>query len=180
MLTFLSHRIVNLGNPRKPLLIPEPELTAQLPCTDEVWDKDGGRPVPSSLSSPPELLGRYAGLAQACYLLGCVLRFVSSKSTRADDSAAEIEQLDKTLHALVRYSESNAGINIHTVCYQTAISFWQVPVYLPLFMEFHGNLYQRTRNLICTVPSAESILLVPRASRRGNKQRRSYGIPGRR
>jgi hypothetical protein len=36
---------------------------------------------------------------------------------------SEIEQLDRTLYALINYSESLAGTTMSIICYQTALAF---------------------------------------------------------
>lgn len=78
----------------------------------------------STLSTPSESLGRYANVVQASYLLSRVLRHVIDMSIDIDIRKEEVGQLEKTLYALISYSESNAGTTASIICYQTAISFW--------------------------------------------------------
>ena len=116
--------IANIGNPRQKLLIPEPSLEEQLPCQEKEWDYGGHNNVSSTLSTPSESLGRCANVVQASYLLSRVLRHVIDMSIDIDIRKEEVGQLEKTLYALISYSESNAGTTASIICYQTAISFW--------------------------------------------------------
>ena len=124
LINLCSPRIANLGNPRQELLVSEPALTEQLPCQEKEWDYGGHKNVFSTLSAPPESLGRYASVVQAGYLLGRVLLHDLYMSIDIELRKEEVSQLEKTLHALISYSESNAGTTYSIICYQTAISFW--------------------------------------------------------
>jgi hypothetical protein len=78
-----------------------------------------------TLSSPSSVnMGRFAGFAQATYLLGQVLRHISddntaSKSFRNEEAA----QLRRTIYALVNLSEVEGHIRNLDFCTQTAICY---------------------------------------------------------
>ena len=118
------HRNSRLGDLSKPLSVPEPELTAELPCKDSDWEAgNASTQPPFTLSSPPESLGRYASVVQACYLLSRVLSRLSDTISEDELQMMEVEQLERTLNALIAYSESKLGTIHSIICYQTAISF---------------------------------------------------------
>ncbi|OAA66938.1 Transcription factor [Niveomyces insectorum RCEF 264] len=120
---FILERTANLGRPQRELLAPEPTLAEQLPSQEKEWES--GRPGDAvfTLSAPPESLGRYASVVQATYLLSRVFGHVQDLSVDVRLREEEMVQLDKTLHALILYSESNAGTTHSIICCQTAISF---------------------------------------------------------
>ncbi|KAF9239047.1 transcriptional regulator family: Fungal Specific TF [Penicillium roqueforti] len=141
---FMLERIANLGNPRQELLVSEPALTEQLPCQEKEWDYGGYKNVFSTLSAPPESLGRYANVVQAGYLLGRVLLHDLYMSIDIELRKEEVSQLEKTLHALISYSESNAGTTYSIICYQTAISFCALlTLYAPYLSHEEPNLRER-------------------------------------
>lgn len=118
------HRTANLGDPQRELLTPEPTLKEQLPCQDKEWDYGRHNNVFFTLSAPPESHGRYASVVQASYLLSRVFRHVQDMSVDIHLREEEMVQLEKTLCALISYSESNTGTTRSIICYQSAISFW--------------------------------------------------------
>ncbi len=68
-------------------------------------------------------MGRFARFAQATYLLGQVFKHVSGQS--GDDAFYEQEgaQLNRTLHALVHLSQSEAETSNIDFCPQTAVCY---------------------------------------------------------
>jgi hypothetical protein len=109
------------------MLVPEAEMSAILPCHDNDWEDQKTPEAYYTLSSPPESLGRYASTVQACYLLSCVYRHTSDTSISVSSRPSELDQLDKTLSALIQYSaETQTGGIYSILCYQTAVSFWSV------------------------------------------------------
>ncbi len=81
-------RVAALGRPQQLLLVPEADLSATLPCNDRDWDAQITPRMSYSLSSPPESLGRYASVAQSCYLLSCVFCHISDASIPCDSAKA--------------------------------------------------------------------------------------------
>jgi hypothetical protein len=137
-----THRIANIGTPRRGLLMPEPALEEQLPCQEKEWSSDYGEHnnVCFTLSAPPDCLGRYASVVQASYLLSRVLRHVTNLPINLNLQQEEMAQLEKTIYAQIAYSESNTGTTLSIICYQKAISFWSVDLvhFLWLFTD-SGN-----------------------------------------
>ncbi|PTB48368.1 hypothetical protein M431DRAFT_326191 [Trichoderma harzianum CBS 226.95] len=124
---YILERIAGLGRPRQIMLVPEAEMSAILPCHDNDWEDQKTPEAYYTLSSPPESLGRYASTVQACYLLSCVYRHTSDTSISVSSRPSELDQLDKTLSALIQYSaETQTGGIYSILCYQTAVSFWSV------------------------------------------------------
>ncbi|KAF2100504.1 hypothetical protein NA57DRAFT_54588 [Rhizodiscina lignyota] len=126
---YLIERISNVGDPQQPLIFPEPGTSALLPLRDWEWDSEltltekGDAPKPPCLSSPHTGLGRFAGVAQSVYLLGQVYRHLADKQMSPEFRRAEVLQLDRTIHGLLRYLETNRGTNSSVICYQTTICF---------------------------------------------------------
>ena len=140
-------RISNLGSPRQICLISDPEPTVPLPCRDSDWDRGVSvnytnvylvtvdmkqqkqrEMPPSTLLSPPKLLGRFSTVVQSAYLLSCVQKLVSDTNKDIISRESEIEQLDRTLHALIYYSATISGTTMSIICYQTALAFKYVTV----------------------------------------------------
>ncbi|GKZ52024.1 hypothetical protein AbraIFM66951_009722, partial [Aspergillus brasiliensis] len=129
---FVLERVAVIGNPTRTMLVPEPDISAQIPCLESEWEQKECTSASATLASPPESHGRYASVVQASYLLGRVFQHVSDKSTPSHIQREGLTQLDRTLHALIAYSESNTGSTYSIICYQTAISFCGVLIlYLP-------------------------------------------------
>ncbi|KAJ6103019.1 transcriptional regulator family: Fungal Specific TF [Penicillium sp. IBT 16267x] len=120
---FVLERIAAIGNPARTMLVPEPEISAQIPCLESEWDQNECTSASATLASPPESHGRYASVVQASYLLGRVFQHVSDRFAPSDIQQEGSTQLDRTLYALITYSESNTGTTYSILCYQTAISF---------------------------------------------------------
>jgi hypothetical protein len=69
-------------------------------------------------------MGRFARFAQATYLLGQVFRHISDQPRDEAFHKQEGIQLNRTLHALVNLSQSEAeGQNLE-FCTQTAVCYW--------------------------------------------------------
>ncbi|CRG84847.1 Photosystem I P700 chlorophyll a apoprotein A1 [Talaromyces islandicus] len=120
---FILERVTNLSHPRQTLMCPEPRPTAPLPQQESLWDNEKHNSIaPPLLSSPPELLGRFAGVAQASYLLSRVYRHLSD-TLLPESYYEETQQLNRTIHALIQYLEINKGTTTSAACYQTALSY---------------------------------------------------------
>ncbi|CAG8902758.1 unnamed protein product [Penicillium egyptiacum] len=120
---FVLERVAAIGNPTRTMLVPEPEIFARIPCLESEWEQKECKSASATLASPPESHGRYASVVQASYLLNRVFQHVSDKSAPFDIQQEGLTQLDRTLHALITYSESNTGTTYSIICYQNAISF---------------------------------------------------------
>ena len=129
---FWYFRIHGLGNSQEAFLVPEPPLTAQLPSMAREWENQPSMTVTATLSSPPQSLGRFASIVQASYMLSRVLSHVSDISMDAEFQRQQVEQMDKTLQAFIRYSDHGTGTNYSLLCYQRAILLWQVHLTLDM------------------------------------------------
>jgi hypothetical protein len=69
-------------------------------------------------------MGSFARFAQATYLLGQVFRHVSDQPTDNTFCEQEVAQLNRTLHALVHLSQSEAEATKREFCTQTAVCYW--------------------------------------------------------
>ncbi|RFU30654.1 hypothetical protein B7463_g5701, partial [Scytalidium lignicola] len=118
-------RFMNLGNPPRMLATADPGTGDILPADDTLWEQ-GLLPSsePSTIGSSSQLkMGRFARFAQATYLLGQVFRHVSDH--QRDDTFFEQEaaQLNRTLHALIHLSRSEAEMRGLEFCTQTAVCY---------------------------------------------------------
>ncbi|CZR56322.1 uncharacterized protein PAC_06210 [Phialocephala subalpina] len=118
-------RFMNLGNPPRMLATTDPGTGDILPADDTPWER-GLLPSsePSTIGSQSQLkMGRFARFAQATYLLGQVFRHVSDQPR--DDAFYEQEaaQLNRTLHALIHLSQSEAETRRLEFCTQTAVCY---------------------------------------------------------
>jgi hypothetical protein len=119
-------RIGALGNPHQTLLTPEPVGTTQLPSQDIDWDAQALPQARCTLYSPPESLGRYAGVVQASHILSCVMRHISDTSRHAGSQMSNVEQLGRTVFASLEYAEAFTGKDYSMLCFQRAIANWFV------------------------------------------------------
>lgn len=69
-------------------------------------------------------MGRFARFAQATYLLGQVFRHVSDRPRDNTFYEQEAAQLNRTLHALIHLSQSEAETRRLEFCTQTAVCYW--------------------------------------------------------
>jgi hypothetical protein len=69
-------------------------------------------------------MGRFARFAQATYLLGQVLKHVSDQPREDAFYEQEAAQLNRTLHALIHLSHSEAEVRKLEFCTQTAACYW--------------------------------------------------------
>lgn len=67
--------------------------------------------------------GRFARFAQATYLLGQVFRHISDQPSDPTFYEEEAAQLNRTLHALIHLSKSEAETRKLEFCTQTAVCF---------------------------------------------------------
>jgi hypothetical protein len=67
-------------------------------------------------------MGRFARLAQAAHLLSHVFRHVSDRSMDIQLRLDEATQLERTLHALILYTESESQRRQLSFCCQMAMS----------------------------------------------------------
>jgi hypothetical protein len=61
----LAKSITLIGNPTRYLLCLEPQMNALLPLQGDRWDQKDYFGDDATLQTPPESLGRYAGVVQA-------------------------------------------------------------------------------------------------------------------
>lgn len=69
-------------------------------------------------------MGRFARFAEATYLLGQIFRHVSDRLTDNTFYEQEAAQLNRTLHALIHLSQSEAETRRLEFCTQTAVCYW--------------------------------------------------------
>ncbi|KAL7909366.1 hypothetical protein GGI35DRAFT_379758 [Trichoderma velutinum] len=119
---FLLERILGLGSPHQLFMTPEPGLDAQLPWPDQNWE-DHAVPdnISSTLSSPPAVVGRFASILQASFVLSRVFAHLSDSLVGSQARLDEVEQFERTLHALLRYASPAPGADARSVCYQKAV-----------------------------------------------------------
>ncbi|KAL7933862.1 hypothetical protein V8C35DRAFT_302609 [Trichoderma chlorosporum] len=118
-------RFINLGNPLRMLATADPGTNDILPADDVSWEQ-GILPLtePPTIGSQTQLrMGRFARFAQATYLLGQVLRHVSDQVRDDTFHEQEAAQLNRTLHALIHLSQSEAETRKLEFCTQTAACY---------------------------------------------------------
>lgn len=103
-------------------MTPEPDLDAQLPWPDQNWE-DHAVPNNSSstLSSPPTVVGRFASILQASFVLSRVFGHLSDSFVGPQTRLDDVEQFERTLYALLRYASAAPGADARSVCYQKAV-----------------------------------------------------------
>ncbi|KAL7942607.1 N-terminal binuclear Zn cluster-containing protein [Trichoderma barbatum] len=113
-------RFLNLSDPSRQLVTPDPILDNWLPVDDAAFNNGTCRPEDSyTLGSASALdLGRFARFAQAAHLLGQVLRHVAEGSTES-----ETAQLRRTIFSLVSVSKLEAHLRQLEFCSQTAVCY---------------------------------------------------------
>jgi hypothetical protein len=104
-------------------MTPEPQMNAQLPWSDEDWQNGTDPVIASTLSSPPSSVGRFASIAQASFLLSRVFQHISAPAMNSEFGQQELQQLERTLNALIRYSHPENGASIRLLCYQKSVAF---------------------------------------------------------
>lgn len=136
---YLIERVANVGDRRQALLFPEPTASTLIPLRDTEWEAENAEPqTPPSLSSPAVNLGRFAGVTQSVYLLGKVFAHLADKKIDAEIRKDEILLLDRTIHGLLRYLDTNRGTKTSIICYQTAICCNAVALLYSPFTERSG------------------------------------------
>ncbi|KAL7792030.1 N-terminal binuclear Zn cluster-containing protein [Trichoderma ceciliae] len=113
-------RFLNLSDPSRHLVTPDPILENWLPVDDAAFNDGTSRPEDAfTLGSANALvLGRFARFAQAAHLLGQVLRHVAEGSTES-----ETAQLRRTIFSLVSVSKMEAHLRQLEFCSQTAVCY---------------------------------------------------------
>ncbi|ETS04757.1 hypothetical protein M419DRAFT_72675 [Trichoderma reesei RUT C-30] len=113
-------RFLNLCDPSRHLVTPDPILENWLPVDDAAFNNGSGRPEDAyTLGSATALdLGRFARFAQAAHLLGQVLRHVAEGSPES-----ETAQLRRTIFSLVNVSRLEAHLRQMEFCSQTAVCY---------------------------------------------------------
>ncbi|KAL7807626.1 hypothetical protein V8C26DRAFT_314571 [Trichoderma gracile] len=113
-------RFLNLSDPSRHLVTPDPILENWLPVDDAAFNNGSGRPEDAyTLGSATALdLGRFARFAQAAHLLGQVLRHVAEGSPES-----ETAQLRRTIFSLVNVSRLEAHLRQMEFCSQTAVCY---------------------------------------------------------
>ncbi|RDW59937.1 hypothetical protein BP6252_13024 [Coleophoma cylindrospora] len=117
-------RFMNLGNPSRMLATADPIASDILPADDISWEQGIiSSSDPFTIGSLSQLnMGRFARFAQATYHLGQVFKHISQPR---DDAFYQQEaiQLNRTLHALVNLSQSEADVRNLEFCTQTAVCY---------------------------------------------------------
>ncbi|KAJ4153896.1 hypothetical protein LMH87_010362 [Akanthomyces muscarius] len=111
-------RFMNLSNPKRQLVTPDPDTSNYIPVDDKNWDNGTtGAEDACTLGSANGLeIGRFARLAQAAHLLSLVIKDVAEGS---NDSS----QLRRTIFALVHVSRIEARLRRLELCTQMATCF---------------------------------------------------------
>ncbi|KAM6486374.1 hypothetical protein HDV62DRAFT_214517 [Trichoderma sp. SZMC 28011] len=118
-------RFINLGNPPRMLATADPATGDILPADDISWDQGLLHTTELfTIGSQAQLrMGRFARFAQATYLLGQVIRHVSDEPRDDAFYVQEAAQLNRTLHALIHLSQSEAETRSLEFCTQTAACY---------------------------------------------------------
>ncbi|KAL7803498.1 N-terminal binuclear Zn cluster-containing protein [Trichoderma aethiopicum] len=138
-------RFLNLSDPSRHLVTPDPILANWLPVDDAAFNDGSGRPEDAyMLGSATALdLGRFARFAQAAHLLGQVLRHVAEGSPES-----ETAQLRRTIFSLVNVSRLEAHLRQMEFCSQTAVCYWYV------------QIGKSSHCLACSLTASSGILLL--------------------
>ncbi|KAL6859522.1 hypothetical protein J3F83DRAFT_749264 [Trichoderma novae-zelandiae] len=114
-------RYLNLCNPGRPLVTPDPTPDSYLPGDDQEWDTGSSRPKDSLTigSSSGSYMGRFARFAQTAHLLSQALHTVAI----AKEPTTESTQLRRTLMALVNLSFMEGTMRKWAFCSQMAVCF---------------------------------------------------------
>ncbi|KAK4075650.1 transcriptional regulator family: Fungal Specific TF [Trichoderma harzianum] len=118
-------RFINLGNPPRMLATADPATGDILPADDASWEQGLLHTTELfTIGSQSQLrMGRFARFAQATYLLGQVIRHVSDEPRDDAFYVQEAAQLNRTLHALIHLSQSEAETRSLEFCTQTAACY---------------------------------------------------------
>ncbi|KAL7932984.1 N-terminal binuclear Zn cluster-containing protein [Trichoderma chlorosporum] len=113
-------RYINLSEPSRHLVTPDPILENWLPVDDAAFDDGTYQPEDfCTLGSTNTLdLGRFARFAQAAHLISQVLRHVAEGS-----SESETAQLRRTIFSLVNISKLEAHLRRLEFCAQTCVCY---------------------------------------------------------
>lgn len=101
--------------------MPEPNLDAQLPWPDQNWEVYTVPSTSSTLSSPPIIVGSFASILQAAFMLSRVFGHLSDTVTDVQARLDEIQQFERTLQALMSYARPAPGADARSLCYQKAV-----------------------------------------------------------
>jgi hypothetical protein len=115
--------MLGLGDPGQQFLTPEPGLDAQLPWPDQNWEDYTAPSFPSTLLSPPAVVGRFASILQSSFVLSRVFSHMSDSLNEIQSRLDEVRQLEKTLRALLLYATPTPGADARSVCYQKAVGY---------------------------------------------------------
>ncbi|KAL6805133.1 hypothetical protein J3E68DRAFT_387723 [Trichoderma sp. SZMC 28012] len=112
-------RYLNLCNPGRHLITPDPSSDSYLPADDQEWDTGSSRPENSLTigASSGSYMGRFARFAQTAHLLSQALYTV------AKEPDTEATQLRRTLMALVNLSFMEGTMRQWAFCSQMAVCF---------------------------------------------------------
>ncbi len=101
--------------------MPEPNLDAQLPWPDQDWEDYTAPSTSSTLSSPPMVVGNFASILQASFVLSRVFGHLADALTEVQARLDEVEQFERTLQALMSYARPAPGADARSICYQKAV-----------------------------------------------------------
>ncbi|KAH8897591.1 hypothetical protein GQ53DRAFT_448985 [Thozetella sp. PMI_491] len=142
---FLLERVLGLGDAHQMFVVPEPNLDAQLPWPDQDWEDYTVPSTSSTLSSPPIVVGSFASILQASFVLSRVFGYLSAALTEVQARLDEVEQFERTLQALMSYARPAPGADARSVCYQKAVGYAAlIALHVPHLQLDHGcPLHQR-------------------------------------
>ncbi|KAM3566443.1 hypothetical protein ARSEF4850_000585 [Beauveria asiatica] len=111
-------RFMNLTDPKRKLVTPDPVTSNYLPIDDKNWDNGtNGAEAACTLGSANSLeMGRFARLAQAAHLLSLVIQDVA-------EGSPDSSQLRRTIFALVHVSRLEARVRRLELCTQMSTCF---------------------------------------------------------
>ncbi|KAL9596276.1 MAG: hypothetical protein Q9219_005906 [cf. Caloplaca sp. 3 TL-2023] len=104
---------VNLGYPKRPLTTPDPAPEVLLPIDDATFDRGSItlEQLYTILAPAESIVGSFAKLAQAAYLLGRVLRHICDLTAERNLHQDEGMQLSTRLQALLKVVENENQIS---------------------------------------------------------------------
>ncbi|KAL7935789.1 hypothetical protein V8C35DRAFT_298248 [Trichoderma chlorosporum] len=133
-------RLLNVGDPGRPLATEDPTFESLLPVDDKVFVDGTFRPEDAIKLSAGmnRITSLFSGLAQATYLLSQVINSISSMLSPDDESQTvslkeDTEQLRRTLHAYVQMAEKATKARRLEFCCPSAVCY----IALFLLQEYH-------------------------------------------
>ncbi|KAL7935987.1 hypothetical protein V8C35DRAFT_321025 [Trichoderma chlorosporum] len=112
-------RFLNISNPSRPLATKNPTFDDLLPVDDKLWDDGTAKPSDAfKISQGFSLkMGMFSRLGQATYMLSQALDLFSPENHQnVTERNQQIAQLRRTLHALIKVSDTEAAVRELRTC----------------------------------------------------------------